>query len=191
MAAEQQKKHAVKVGSSRFAATCGLLRQYMKEQGGNAAVRLAPAMAMSLMPGADAAGGVTEAVPAPEEGKIMLELFPQQPGTLKASRERKEPERAPLTIFYGGRMVVFDDFPAEKAEELMKAAGSCNASPAAGQPCLPDIPIARKASLQRFLEKRKNRLVTGDPDPAASESNKRMKDDGAPCLGVNPMLSLG
>jgi hypothetical protein len=37
-----------------------------------------------------------------------------------------------LAIFYGGKMVVFDDFPAKKVEELMKVAGgSCNfASPA-------------------------------------------------------------
>jgi jasmonate ZIM domain-containing protein len=140
MAAEHQQQ-SVKAcgGGSRFAVTCGLLRQYMKEQGG---VRLAPDMAlqMSLMPGGEL-----------EEGKkkTVLELFPQQPGTLKKGsslQERNEEEEpaerttAPLTIFYGGKMVVFDDFPAEKAEELMKVAGgSCNvASPAAaGQPCLP------------------------------------------------------
>lgn len=48
----------------------------------------------------------------------------------------KEPaERAPLTIFYGGKMVVFDDFPAAKAEELMHLAGSGNPA-AAGQNAL-------------------------------------------------------
>ncbi|XP_062210102.1 protein TIFY 11c-like [Phragmites australis] len=202
MAAEQQQ---AKAGSSRFAVTCGLLREYMKEQGGRL---LAPAVATSLMPAADVVGGVAEAV-APEETKTMLELFPQQAGTLKHSQQRKEPERAPLTIFYGGRMMVFDDFPAEKAEELMQLVGSCNVSPAAsgagaaavrqnalGQSCLPvhvssDTPIARKASLQRFLEKRKNRIAAADPYPAAvSESSKPVKDDGAPWLGVNSMLRL-
>jgi len=187
-AAEQQQQQPPGTkagGGSRFAVTCGLLRQYMKEQGGNGALRLAP--------GADAAEEGTE------ETKAVLELFPQQAGTLKDERQRKrkEPadERAPLTIFYGGKMVVFDDFPAEKAEELMQLAGSGNAAAAAlAQPSLTDMPIARKASLKRFLEKRKNRLTAGDPYPAAaSESIKpALKDEaGAPWLSsVNSALSL-
>uniref|UniRef100_A0A0A9BXQ1 Protein TIFY n=1 Tax=Arundo donax TaxID=35708 RepID=A0A0A9BXQ1_ARUDO len=206
MAAEHQQQQLGKAGGgSRFAVTCGLLRQYMKEQGGNGARCLAPAVAMSLVPGADAVGGGgAEAVTTPEESKTVLELFPQQAGTLKDAQEsRREAERAPLTIFYGGRMVVFNDFPAEKAEELMQFAGSNNITPAAsaagaaavgqdalGQPCLPDMPIARKASLQRFLEKRKNRLTAADPYPAANELTKHVKDDGAPWLGDNSRLSL-
>jgi len=191
---QQQQQPGTKAGGgSRFAVTCGLLRQYMKEQGGNGALRLAPAVAMGLVPGADAAEEGTE------ERKAVLELFPQQAGTLKDERQRKrkEPadERAPLTIFYGGKMVVFDDFPAEKAEELMQLAGSGNAAAAAlAQPSLTDMPIARKASLKRFLEKRKNRLTAGDPYPAAaSESIKpALKDEaGAPWLSsVNSALSL-
>jgi len=193
-AAEQQQPGTKAGGGSRFAVTCGLLRQYMKEQGGNGALRLAPAVAMGLVPGADAAEEGTE------ERKAVLELFPQQAGTLKDERQRKrkEPadERAPLTIFYGGKMVVFDDFPAEKAEELMQLAGSGNAAAATAlaQPSLTDMPIARKASLKRFLEKRKNRLTAGDPYPAAaSESIKpALKDEaGAPWLSsVNSALSL-
>ncbi|CAL4937882.1 unnamed protein product [Urochloa decumbens] len=193
MAADQQKP-AVAVasggGGSRFAVTCGLLRQYMKEQGGNGARCLAPAVAMGLVPAEE-----------PEERKPVLELFPQQAGTLKDehnSRKRKEPttERAPLTIFYGGKMVVFDDFPAEKAEEIMHLAGGSGkaAENALAQPNLTDMPIARKASLKRFLEKRKNRLTAGDPYPvAASESTKPAavkKEEGAPWLGVSSALTL-
>ncbi|OEL19663.1 Protein TIFY 11c [Dichanthelium oligosanthes] len=190
MAAEQQQQPAIVAGGSRFAVTCGLLRQYMKEQGGNGARCLAPAaVAMGLVPGADAAA---------EDRTTVLELFPQQAGTLKDEQQRKrtEPgERAPLTIFYGDKMVVFDDFPAEKADELMHLAGSGNAAAqnALGQPNLTDMPIARKASLKRFLEKRKNRLTAGDPYPAAaSESSTKpaVKEEGAPWLGANSVLSL-
>ena len=85
-------------------------------------------------------------------------------------------ERAPLTIVYDGRVLVFEDFPADKAEELMQLAGSGTSAapqnkeaPAAVQQekpaaanqsaaaALPDLPIARNASLQRFLQKRKHR----------------------------------
>jgi len=72
---QQQQQPGTKAGGgSRFAVTCGLLRQYMKEQGGNGALRLAP--------GADAAEEGTE------ERKAVLELFPQQAGTLKDERQR-------------------------------------------------------------------------------------------------------
>uniref|UniRef100_A0A0D9Z2Z3 Protein TIFY n=1 Tax=Oryza glumipatula TaxID=40148 RepID=A0A0D9Z2Z3_9ORYZ len=187
---------------SRFAVTCGLLRQYMKEHSGsNGGGGFLPAVtAMSLM-----TGGADAEEEAPEVRKTM-ELFPQQAGTLKDTQERKEiTEKAQLTIFYGGSVVVFDDFPAEKAGELMKLAGSrdstaaaavSDAGAAAGQPCLPDMPIARKVSLQRFLEKRKNRIVVAEPLPESekkeAESSKRAKKDdgGASWLQVNPTLSL-
>ncbi|KAK9275681.1 hypothetical protein L1049_022948 [Liquidambar formosana] len=140
-----------------------------------------------------------------------MDLFPQQAGfgssVLKEDAPKMvdysmnkssttEPEKAQMTIFYAGQVLVFNDFPAEKAKEVMLLASmgssknpsafstdsvknsadsgslipsSSTVVPKLGnnsvqernqqppQPIVCDLPIARKASLTRFLEKRKDR----------------------------------
>ncbi|KAF5458706.1 hypothetical protein F2P56_022719 [Juglans regia] len=151
-----------------------------------------------------------------------MDLFPQPPGFAASlpkeevpeiatdSRVDKsataEPERAQMTIFYAGKVIVFNEFPAEKAKEIMLLAsqGSSQSNPnnqnafAASklaridssssigtsssfvppslgnktihehiqlppQPLANDLPIARRASLHRFLEKRKDRVTARAP----------------------------
>jgi jasmonate ZIM domain-containing protein len=195
----------VGVGGERatsFAMACSLLSRYVRQNGAAAAElglgirgegeapRAAPAT-MSLLPG--------EA----ERKKETMELFPQSAGfgqqdaitaDSAADAREQEPEKRQLTIFYGGKVLVFNDFPADKAKGLMQLAskGSPVAPQNAAAPApaavtdntkapmavpapvssLPtaqadaqkparanasDMPIARKASLHRFLEKRKDR----------------------------------
>jgi jasmonate ZIM domain-containing protein len=152
--------------SRRFALACGVLSQYVKAEQKMAAVApRAPATTLSLMPGVE----VQEETPAPareEEAAAPTTTAP------------------PLTIFYGGRVVVFEDFPPEKAAEVMRLAAV--AAPAPAPAPRDDLPIARKASLQRFLAKRKDRIGEraapyARPSPAVKDAEKQ---PAMPWLGL-------
>ncbi|GLJ10342.1 hypothetical protein SUGI_0126500 [Cryptomeria japonica] len=87
--------------------------------------------------------------------------------------EKQSGATAQLTIFYDGMVNVYDDLSADKAQAIMLLASSGNNGNFRSQPPpeksvslaiynqptrkVSDLPIARKQSLQRFLEKRQDR----------------------------------
>lgn len=143
---------------------------------------------------------LVEAEETTDSGRTM-QLFPTRAGGGTSSSSHEQPDddaqaanKATLSIFYEGRMLVFEEFPADKAKALMQlAAGSSGSSAAAAaaannkdapapvvrvrrvpeQPAataplaVPSdlLPVARKVSLQRFLQKRKERIAATEPYP--------------------------
>lgn len=94
----------------------------------------------------------------------------------------KPPKTAQMTIFYGGKVVVLDDVPADRARDMMLVAqnGSSNKKAEKQVDQLAstsketithaelrakdsDLPIARRASLHKFLAKRKDRANVRAP----------------------------
>jgi hypothetical protein len=100
MAAEQQTRVKGAGGGNRFAAACGLLRQYQCMMGQGSG-RGAAMTTMGLMPGAD---GVEAAHVTPEErikNTMELLLFPQRPGTLMENLHQRYALHPSLTCVLG------------------------------------------------------------------------------------------
>ncbi|KAF8111440.1 hypothetical protein N665_0076s0410 [Sinapis alba] len=209
-----------------FSQTCSRLSRYLKEKGSFGDLSLGmtcnngglavPKM-MNLFPVEDSSAG--------QDVKPKNDMFPRQSSFSSSSSSsgakeevekiiqtksvKPEPHQsaAPLTIFYGGQVMVFDDFPADKAKQVFDLAhkGSaksftaelnnnksaytqnladnhreiasttsnlvpCPVKTTAQEPIQTnksslacELPIARRASLHRFLEKRKDRITSKAP----------------------------
>jgi jasmonate ZIM domain-containing protein len=181
---------------SNFAQTCNLLSQYLKERGsfGNfnlveankgQEVSRTHATTLNLLPSMEnKAENSSRLNSVPSENIKSMEFLPQFVGDftsnvpadlMRKSSRVDNPETAQMTIFYRGKVISFDDFPAEKANEIISLACKANNST---PPSLnkvrerfqlrpqvngSDLPIARRVSLHRFLEKRKDRVASNAP----------------------------
>ncbi|KAM7513514.1 hypothetical protein LguiA_003097 [Lonicera macranthoides] len=203
-----QKAPARLPEKSNFNQTCSLLSQYLKQKGNLGDLNL----------------GIANGKPetyrktSPATSTTTMNLFPVSKPDEAQKKKSQQPEKtAPMTIFYGGQVIVFNDFPAEKANELMLLAskGIANNSPnlnfAASkptesvnlnvsaspnvvqrppQPIVTDLPIARKASLHRFLEKRKDRITARAPYQYNSSSSSSKIDESKSWLGLGAQSPL-
>uniref|UniRef100_A0A0D9Z2Z2 Protein TIFY n=1 Tax=Oryza glumipatula TaxID=40148 RepID=A0A0D9Z2Z2_9ORYZ len=122
----------------RFAVACGVLSQYVKANSSQPSTAAPVAQGVS---GLMAAAAAAAAAPVVQEPGCEVDGGGQQ-----------------FTIFYAGKVVVIDRCTPAMAAELMRfasaAQGGGGGAPEA-PPALVDMPIARKASLKRFLAKRK------------------------------------
>ncbi|KAE8680999.1 Pectin lyase-like superfamily protein isoform 1 [Hibiscus syriacus] len=244
------RKTASSPKQTSFTQTCSLLGQYLKEKGSfrdlslgmtcNVEANGAPEIVrptMNLFPMDQMSGGN---VGGPRSLKSM-DFPPQQSGfslpaptddalrrvdsTVNSSNKCAVMESAPMTIFYGGQVVVFNDFPADKAKEIMLMATKCNSqnnlnsktntmftssmsrSPnksgirvpltsidvpnlrnnaishecvqsAQQRPIPGDLPIARRVSLHRFLEKRKDRITSKAPYQLSNSTSGSPSEPG-------------
>ncbi|KAL9248784.1 TIFY 10A-like protein [Drosera capensis] len=181
---------------SNFNKTCNLFSQYLKEMRFSGDLNLASPDANVEPKGApnvDSAMSTMNLFPLSSGVGFYDETIPKSAPAGTASPQ--------MTIFYNGQVIVYNDVSAAKVKEIIELAskGSAvsNAVDVAGQPmglALPvvgsnvsapgltnrmkvsDLPIVRKASLQRFFEKRKDRLSAKAPytlnNPAADHKSK-------------------
>ncbi|KAI3789953.1 hypothetical protein L2E82_02760 [Cichorium intybus] len=184
---------------SNFSQTFSLLSQYLKENGtlGDLSLGMATGT-MNLFPAANKSS-LHAASP------VSTQQVP-----------KKLPESAQMTIFYAGQVIVLDDFPAEKAMEIMMLAGKGTSKNTQTfrrasdwtqkptepsnrvasthtnvdkegvqlQPVVSDLPIARKASLARFLEKRKERITARSPYQNDNHEIPSKQEDSKAWLGL-------
>ncbi|KAK6941276.1 Tify domain [Dillenia turbinata] len=244
---------------SSFSQTCSLLSQYLKEKKGSFGDLSLGINCNVVEPNST---GTRETF---RQTAITMNLFPEEAGFSSSDSEHNiintvdsssskggsamEPESAQMTIFYAGQVIVFNNFSADKAKEIMQLASKCcspkphtstlvapnlannpNESsvtqfshsgshpipclgnnliqdrlpqrqtlplpqpPLAPQRIVSNLRMSRKHSLQRFLEKRKDRITARAPfqlskpesapqKPAESKSWLGLLDYRDPILG--------
>ncbi|XP_076906242.1 protein TIFY 10A-like [Bidens hawaiensis] len=150
--------------NSTFTQTCNLFSQYLKQN--------------STFPDLTLGRRVSPAA--------TMNLFP----VVETPRAQKQQDQSrTMTIFYNGQVVVFGDLAPEKVKEIMTLAEQ-GAAQKASKPAEPSknivvsgsgLPIARRNSIARFFEKRKDRISARAPYQAKVVSKQ---DDNKTWLGL-------
>ncbi|GFP91680.1 protein tify 10a [Phtheirospermum japonicum] len=124
---------------SNFAQTCNLLSQYMKEKGtlrnlnleigGKVesldtlvSVKPGSSLAASASTSIDLNTNIGKSAQAPSEKHSVIVEDDSNKASTSKEKTKSEHENAQLTIFYSGRVLVFDDYPVGKVRELVSIA---------------------------------------------------------------------
>ncbi|KAI9102994.1 hypothetical protein K1719_023433 [Acacia pycnantha] len=187
---------------SNFTQYCNVLSQLLKEKRGSGSLSLGMAGKMeSRAITKDSKTNLENPDDTLRLNSSAMECFPQfvENACIKKSDSRSDPEPQ-MTIFYAGKVLVFDAFAPEKATEIMELATKLSsdstnsdinknlptastgkenqdvakvpqnntaqelAVPKPGPaPIKSDMRYPRRASLLKFLEKRKERVIAKGP----------------------------
>ncbi|OIW04528.1 hypothetical protein TanjilG_13910 [Lupinus angustifolius] len=210
--------------NSNFSQTCSILSHFLKEKRSSEASTLG--IGRKIEPKANMKHLVSKLQSSDEALRLnasALDFLPQlvENPCIKKSKDRTpDPETSQLTIFYAGKMLVFDAFLPERATEVMELAtklasdnssikeSSPSASVAtenlkgskvpqtntASETTRPDMRYPRRASLLKFLEKRKERVIAKGPyqimniNPTMHEGNS--SEGGEPEEQCSKQLDL-
>lgn len=136
-----------------FAVTCNRLGQYLKERKSYGGV----------------GGGFREVagleITTKSSTPRTMNLLRSIDRNMEKASEETNSKSGQMTIFYAGRIIVIDDLPEEKVTNLMAIADELTSRPTRLPPTTngSDLPIARRASLSLFLDKRKYRVKSKLP----------------------------
>ncbi|KAG4937913.1 hypothetical protein AAZX31_16G009000 [Glycine max] len=183
---------------STFSQTCSLLSQFLKEKRASADSTFRIGGKMEPIASTKGLlGSLQNSDGALKLSASAMEFLPQlvENPCIKKSRSQG-PETPQLTIFYAGKMLVFDAFSPEKATEVMEMATKLASDNSGTEESPPSAPVAteklavskvpqtntfsetpkagnqgvgsdmrypRRASLLKFLEKRKERVNARGP----------------------------
>ncbi|OIW02470.1 hypothetical protein TanjilG_05063 [Lupinus angustifolius] len=178
---------------SNFSQTCSLLSHLLKEKRSSGASTLGIGEENEHKANREDLQNSDGGLRLNASALDFLPHLVENPCIKKSNDRTPGPESPQLTIFYGGKMLVFDGFQPEKATQIMELAtklasdnpsikeslpsapeimkeskvpqtNTASETPRPGNQAVgPDMRYPRRASLLKFLEKRKERVMAKGP----------------------------
>ncbi|KAI3727371.1 hypothetical protein L1987_67185 [Smallanthus sonchifolius] len=159
---------------SKFLQTCNRLSLYLKEKGSIRDLSFATGVSSARATTADLLSNIDD------DGEKAETVLPQYV-ILESFCEAAKPKTGQMTIFYQGQVLVVDDVPADRARDLVLIANNgvdlestSKAELLQGKDS--ELPIARRASLHKFLAKRKDRATVNQPQSQSPGSAEHTFD---------------